>query len=406
MVAVPAWRHEARERSDDLVEHFARLVRSLDPQTVLESAARELVRRSGLPVALVGHSAAADRLVISATDGTTSEAFRGLVVPAGCGLGGKVVAMGKAQVTVDYLSNPSITHDFDAPVAAEALRAMVAVPIRSSRRFHGVLYGAARRAGPLGDDAADAITEIADHAGVALDVAERAGQATEVAVHEERRRLAIGLHDSVGALLYAISASARQLATAVDGLGDVAEQARDIDDRAASAAVALRRALRTLHATPEELALSVELSADCKAFEARTGTTAHLMILTDLPVLSAERTGSLVAGVREALVNVEKHAAAATVVVTVAARDGGVMIAVADDGTGLEGAEIPGLTAATSRDVPVRPAAGEGAGSRARAHSTGLGLEAAAVRLARVGGWLHLGANDDGGVTTRMWVPC
>ncbi len=387
------------EVADELGADLAALVARLDVDAILTEAARQLLAGSGLPVALVGHAEGGDRITVRTTAGTSTSMFAGLVVPRGHGLGGKVIALRRAQTTDDYLANPSITHDFDRPVAAESLRGMTAVPIATPRRLHGVLYGASREHGPIGDRAADEVTRIAASTGVALDVAERATHATEVAVHEERRRLAIGLHDSVGAMLYAISAGARRLADEVADHGDIADHARDIEDRAASAAVALRRSLRALHSTPEELALSVALSADCRAFTDRTGIPAHLVTLTDLPALTPERSDALAAGVREALVNVEKHAGAATVAVTVAARDGGVMVAVADDGAGL-------------RSGPTRPAADATdptpttAGARAELHSSGLGLEAVAVRLARVGGDLHLGAGDDGGTTARMWVPC
>jgi signal transduction histidine kinase len=375
------------EEADELGMQLAALVARLDVDAILTEAARQLLAGSGLPVALVGHAQGGDRITIRTTAGTSTPLFDGLVVPRGHGLGGKVIALRRAQGTDDYLANPSITHDFDRPVAAESLRGMTAVPIAGTRRLHGVLYGASRDHGPIGDRAADEITRIADRAGIALDVAERATHATEVAVHEERRRLAIGLHDSVGAMLYAISAGARRLADEVADLGEIAEHARDIEDRAASAAIALRRSLRALHSTPEELALSVALSADCRAFTARTGIPAHVVTLTDLPALTPERSDALAAGVREALVNVEKHAGAATVAVTVAARDAGVMVAVADDGAGLHD---------RSDDTGAAP----------DLHSSGLGLETVAVRLARVGGHFHLGSGDDGGTTARMWVPC
>lgn len=65
-------RHLARERSDELAQQLATSVASLDPGAVLDAAGRELLRRSGLPVALVGRSRGTDRLVIQTTGGTTS----------------------------------------------------------------------------------------------------------------------------------------------------------------------------------------------------------------------------------------------------------------------------------------------------------------------------------------------
>ena len=48
--------------------------------------------------------------------------------------------------------------------------------------------------------------------------------------------------------------------------------------------------------------------------------------------LDAERTSLLTGAVREGLLSVEKHAGASTVVVSIGPVDGGVQVAVADDG--------------------------------------------------------------------------
>ena len=63
--------------------------------------------------------------------------------------------------------------------------------------------------------------------------------------------------------------------------------------------------------------------------------------------------------------------------------DGGVSLVVADDGVGL---------ARPAEDGPVS--------------TTGLGLEATADRLGRVGGQVVVSTNEDGGCTMRAWMPC
>jgi signal transduction histidine kinase len=56
-----------------------------------------------------------------------------------------------------------------------------------------------------------------------------------------------------------------------------------------------------------------------------------------------------------------------------------------------------GVTVAVYDDGIGPPAAG--------GDPAGLGLAAATDRLGRVGGYLTIGRNDDGGVTVRAWVP-
>lgn len=378
---------DARDHLDELTAQFETLLGSLDRTAVLRDAGALLRSRSGLPVALVARTEGPDGLVMRATSGTTAaELFDGLVVPVGRGLGGKVLTLGSAQHSPDYVQDPSITHHFDRPVAAEDLHGMVAVPIVGRRRVHGVLYGADRLPGRIGDRASAEVEAVARRAAVALDVADQADRATEIAIHEERRRMAIDLHDSVGAMLYAIAAGARHLADGTAALDEVADRAQEIEQRASSAAIALRRSLKALHSTPEQLALPVALAADTTSFGDRTGIACQVLTLSELPPLSKPVVDALAAGVREALLNVAKHASARSVAVTVVARDRGVAVAVADDGRG-----------------PERH--GPGPAELDPAHSSGLGLESVAVRLERVGGRLHLATNEDGGTTTTLWGP-
>ena len=97
--------------------------------------------------------------------------------------------------------------------------------------------------------------------------------------------------------------------------------------------------------------------------------------------------------VRESLVNVEKHARAASVFVSLVSSGGGVAVAVADDGLGWSDAE---------RDRPVSEFCTNRAASDA---GSGMGLKACYDRLARLGGSLSVVGNEDGGITVRSWVP-
>jgi signal transduction histidine kinase len=133
-----------------------------------------------------------------------------------------------------------------------------------------------------------------------------------------------------------------------------------------------------LRASPSTVALGVALRADCTAFSERTGVPAELVLLDDdLPTLPPSRSDVLVAAVREALLNVEKHAGASAVVVTVSGRDGAVTVAVTDDGNGL----------------------GPGDGR-------GLGLVTTEEALARIGGTLHVSSDPQGGTMWRARLPC
>ena len=109
---------------------------------------------------------------------------------------------------------------------------------------------------------------------------------------------------------------------------------------------------------------------------------AGCVVLGELPAIEEGRAKVLLQAAREALHNAEKHARARSVVVSLHAADGGVSLVVADDGVGL----VPGRSD--------------------EERSSGLGLDATADRLARVGGQLSVSTNEDGGCTMRAWLPC
>ena len=132
-----------------------------------------LRRSTGLPVAFGGLvEAGRPRMRISELNGTATEALSRLAVTAGTGLGGKAVALARPCAVTDYSASRQISHEYDAAVAAEGLRSVLAVPVVVRRRVRGVLYGALRTAQPLGDRTLTAAVEAARDVEQALVVRE------------------------------------------------------------------------------------------------------------------------------------------------------------------------------------------------------------------------------------------
>ncbi|MFC9544962.1 response regulator transcription factor [Streptomyces sp. NPDC056956] len=118
----------------------------------IRGALARLRRTAGLPVAFGGLVEAGRHQVrINELSGTATPALRSLAVTSGTGLGGRAVALARPCAVTDYSASRRISHEYDAPVAAEGLRSVVAVPVVVRRRVRGVLYGALRSAHPLGD---------------------------------------------------------------------------------------------------------------------------------------------------------------------------------------------------------------------------------------------------------------
>ncbi|MFF5964677.1 response regulator transcription factor [Streptomyces collinus] len=127
----------------------------------VRNALLRLRRGTGLPIAFGGLLEAGQQMRISELSGTATHALRSLVVTSGTGLGGKTVALSRPCVVTDYSASRQISHEYDAPVAAEGLRSVLAVPVVVRHRVRGVLYGALRTALPLGGRMLDAAVEAA-----------------------------------------------------------------------------------------------------------------------------------------------------------------------------------------------------------------------------------------------------
>ncbi|MCX5330448.1 helix-turn-helix transcriptional regulator [Streptomyces sp. NBC_00140] len=141
----------------------------------IRGALARLRRTTGLPVAFGGLvEPGRPQMRISELSGTATAALRSLAVISGSGLGGKAVALARPCAVTDYSSSQQISHEYDLPVAAEGLRAIVAVPVVVRRRVRGVLYGALRTAQPLGDRTLSAVVDAARDVEQALVVRDEA----------------------------------------------------------------------------------------------------------------------------------------------------------------------------------------------------------------------------------------
>ncbi|MBB4895503.1 DNA-binding CsgD family transcriptional regulator [Streptomyces olivoverticillatus] len=156
----------------------------------IRAALQRLRTEAGLPVAFGGLSTDARQFRISDMTGTTSTVLRGLAIRTGTGLGGKAAVLGRPLSVTDYRSSHAITHEYDAAVAAEGLRSVLAVPVVVRGRVRGVLYGALRRPLALGDRSLTAAVGVARELEQNLAVQDEVGQllsAGSGAVWEEVR---------------------------------------------------------------------------------------------------------------------------------------------------------------------------------------------------------------------------
>ena len=130
--------------------------------------AHDLIGTDFTYLSLVG---ADGRLSARASEGTISAAFLTAGIPAGMGLGGKVLASRSPHWVSNYATTTSIDHDrnFDVLAATESLVALLGVPLVIRGEAVGALFAADRSERSFHADEIALLSAFADHAAVALD---------------------------------------------------------------------------------------------------------------------------------------------------------------------------------------------------------------------------------------------
>jgi signal transduction histidine kinase len=221
-----------------------------------------------------------------------------------------------------------------------------------------------------------------------LDAAER-----DRLVDDERQRIARELHDRVAQTFFSIGLAA-QSALEVDpqasgsaGNGAADPQRTVLESIRGLSAVGnehMREAIFALsRADVQDRGLVRTLWTFVRDFRDRTGLEADLVLVGKERPLPPETAEALLAVVREALANIEQHARASSVVVTLRTSRSGVTLAVQDDGIG-----GPALLLRSN-------------GSS----FTHFGLRGLQDRIRRVGGAFTARNGEDGGLVVRARVP-
>jgi hypothetical protein len=144
--------------------------------------AHDLISADFTYLSLVG---ADGRLSARASEGTISSSFLAACIPAGVGLGGKVLASRSPHWVRNYAATTLIVRDpdFDRLVATEELVALLGVPLVIRGEAVGALFAGDRSERSFQADEIALLSAFADHAAVALDNA-RLYEASRTALQE------------------------------------------------------------------------------------------------------------------------------------------------------------------------------------------------------------------------------
>lgn len=310
-------------------------------------------------------------LRVTYSSGTPSPVLDRLAI--GDSFAGMVMAQGK----------PLLLNDLESRLQAyyrnPDLKTLLSVPLWADDTIIGAL-DVINKAGGFNKEDIRIMSLFADQAAIAITNAQLHERAEQLAVVEERQRLARELHDSVTQALYSVNlyAEAARMALSAGKAEIAADNLQELRNMAREAMLDMRLLIFELHPPAlEEEGLASALQARLEAVEARSGLQSEFYIKGEMRLpLSVEEELYRIA--QEALTNAVKHARAQKVIVRLYAEHDHFCLEVQDDGRGFD------------------PVAAEQSG--------GLGLRSIEERVQRIHGEMTIDSEPGEGTTLRVEV--
>jgi signal transduction histidine kinase len=300
---------------------------------IVEHTSRILDADLGVIALPVGESA--DLQVVIAF-GVGAEDHHGLVLPSEGSFMGAALAAGGSIVTSEIRKDPRVTV---GPPRWSGLGPVVAVPMLAEGRARGVLLlGRAEHALPFTEDETAPLAAFAGQAALALELAERRRSAEQVALLEDRDRIARDLHDLAIQRLFATGMTLQSSLRFIDHpeAGERIMRAVDDLDETIKIIRSTIFGLRVKEAERKRLSLRARAVTTVESAARTLGFTPSLrmegLIDTDVPQTVAE---DVLAVLEEGLSNVARHAQASAAEISLTVASGQLTVTVADDGIGL-----------------------------------------------------------------------
>ncbi|WP_047241501.1 acetate metabolism transcriptional regulator RamA [Corynebacterium epidermidicanis] len=129
-----------------------------DDEDAIRAALTSLKTATGIPVTMYATVTSEKKLQISAWVGLRTPALQNLIIEAGSGVGGRVLATKRPVGVSDYTRANVISHEYDRAIQDEGLHSIVAVPVIVHRDVVGVLYVGVHSSLRLGDKVIEEVT--------------------------------------------------------------------------------------------------------------------------------------------------------------------------------------------------------------------------------------------------------
>jgi signal transduction histidine kinase len=276
-----------------------------------------------------------EKLTARASYGFNPETVARMSFIPGQGVAGNVALSGEPAIVEDTQLNGRVTPFI---IEQENLRALMQIPIRVAGELFGVFSADFLQPHHFTEEEKRLLMAFAQRAGLAIGTARLYEREEQIAVMQERNRLARDLHDSVTQSLYGVSLYAEVAAQLLKSgkLEKVGKNLKELKAMSLDALSEMRLLIYELRPSVfEAQGLTAAIQARLDAVEGRVGLETNFVSEGDIS-LSTQVEDGLYRIMQEALNNVLKHSHARSVTVTLKQQEHLVCLEVTDDGVGFD----------------------------------------------------------------------
>ena len=341
--------YEQSQRRQDWLQASAKITRQLlsaegeEPLRLIAREARQIADADVVTVVLPTESR--ERMMVEVAAGQAADELTGMSYPIEQTLTGLALTSGHPVLVGDAEDSD---YDYDSHLSQVlSVGPVMVLPLVGTADTRGALVIARLRGRNRFDDAElDMATTFANHAAVALELADARENQQRMVLLEDRDRIARDLHDHVIQRLFAAGLTVESIAAR-----------HDSDDTS----LRLRRVVTELDETIRQIRTSIFQLRGPLTAEVGTMRSAVFSVVSELePVLGFQprvtfagpvdlaapdaALDDLIAALREALTNIARHANASRADIAVEATTNSLGLEVTDDGVGIsDGSRWSGL---------------------------------------------------------------
>jgi signal transduction histidine kinase len=305
-------RRRAVEAAAEITEAVLDDANRIDVLTLVVHRARELVEAELAVLFLVDDDT---ELLVEVVAGKPANVVAGSRLPIGGSVAGQVVRSGKPIVIDHVHALGRVTSDAYAPPSGwPDIGPAMYIPMSSPSGVLGVLMVAADPDGQVdpSEERLGLLGTFAGHAALALERAQAREKLAQLAVYEDRDRIARDLHDTVIQRLFATGLQLQGVSRRITDADAVDRVNRAVDELDATIRD-IREAIFELR-NRQPASITAQLREVIRSAKPVLGYTPRLTLNGDVDsVVPPELGPHLVAVLREALSNVARHASATLV---------------------------------------------------------------------------------------------